>query len=497
MSRKTLAPKAIISVIGYEPFEIGGNNNASFIREINFYSTLNSFAFKADVTIEDCDNDALNKLSEPYGSKVILCLYELPDDPTGNLTKSVAEKAFQKTFSVDKVDILEFGITYPYKSVIKVHLTDTFDSLILNKLMCYSNFNVEWKSNEMSPVDTMHYILREYEKHSNKMVIDEKIFGVALENLKRRFATDQNTPLRDVFHAYLMQLYNTRWKEFLSIKSQPELLIPSCLLAYTNQFTIDDSGIMRRTPWLTCANILDPDPDKPLYSVPYPKDGKILKFAHKNYNINPEETAIDLRGGPGAELKDKFIADTFRKYTFNPDSGSFQDGIEKLDMIYPICPGTHPDIESRQTPKYFGIGEDPKFEQMENHNSSLYMQFPYNVKDNQYYYSNGCESLYQDACDLLLKPMVYVSIPNSAWHSPGQEVDLRMITSFYDQFQPDKENYFSMNKLISGRWKIINSVTNFKQQRGDSSGFNITAIETLGLTRTRYFHGELPKKGKK
>lgn len=491
MSSATLVPKVIIDVDGYSLLEIGGMDNASVVQEMNFYSTLNSFAFKADVTIEDFNNDALNKVSEIYAAKVVLLLYEIPDDATGKLTTAVAKKVFQKTFSVDKIDVLKLGTSFPYNSIIKIHLTDTYDSLILNKLKVFSNFNVRWKSNQMSPVETMHYLLKEYEKYSGKMHIDEKIFGVDIENLKRRFITDQSTPMRDVFHEYLSALYNTRWKEYLS-DDQPLMLMPTCLLAYTNRYEINDNGIMYRTPWLTCANILDNNPNDNLYSVPYPKRGKILDFAHKDYNINVEETSIDLRGSANAELRDKFIADTFRKYTYDPTCGTFMDGIEKFDKVYPICSSTFPDIESKQKPKYLGIGNDPKFDQYENYSIPLFMKYPYNFKDNQHYYSNGDQSFYQDACELLMKPMVYISIPYSAWHSPGQEIDLRVITSLYDQLKPEKDTYFSMNKLISGRWKIINSVTNFRQQKQNSSGFNITPIETLGLTRTRYFHGELP-----
>lgn len=494
-----LLPKANIEVPNYDEITIGGLNSPGVITEINFYSQLNSFAFNADITIEDVDNIILNRIIEQHGVKIAISMYEIPENtntPPVVLDDSVAVKIFQKEFTVDYIEVKKYSITYPYKSIIKIHLIDTYQSLLLNKLVHYSNFNIDWDSDEMGVIPTIHKLLNAYETFEEDckpgpMVINKEIFGVDLNSLKRRFVTDQSSSMSEVALNYLYSLYDTRWIEFLG--NQPDLKIPQCMLAFTNQYYLNDEGLLKRIPYLTSVNLLDNNPKKPIFSVPYgdkKKNARIRVYARPEYNLCIEDTSIDLRGSAGANLKDKILASTFRKSTFNPYNNTFIDEAPGITNINPLVQKTSPDIESQQNPKYLGIGPDPKFSQMEYISEQLLIDYPDNVKENKYYFSNGSQSFYTDVADMFFKPIAYVSIPFSAWHSPGQEIDLRMINRMYTNLQPEKSIFFSMNKLVSGRWKILNSVTNFKKGKENPNAFGMMPIETLGLGRTRYFHGE-------
>ncbi len=489
-----LLPRFSIYILDKDPVIIGGMDKSSSIKEINFYSSLNSFAFNADITIEDVDNTILNLLSEATGAKATICLYEPPtiSEPFQSIKNGLddAKKVFQKTFSVDKIEVLKFDTNYPPTSKLKIILRDVYDSLVLNKIMCFSNFNLKWDSSEMEVEPMIHRLLRSYEFFAGKMIIPKDIFGVNESKLKRRFATDRSTPLRDVFRKYIDSLYNTRWYEYLT-KGQPILDVPTCQLAYTNLYSIDDDGIFHQRPYLTASNIIDSKPDKNIYSLPYVKKGLISNFAFKDNNVSVDDMAIDLRGCASGELKEKILAIAYRKHTFDAKRGYFEDMIKRLDKNYQLNPILKINIESKQSPTYLGTGEDPEFSQMDNFNKSTLIAYPFNIKENKYYFSSGDNSYYNDMSEILMKPFLYITLQHSAWHSPGQEIDLRMICSNYENIEPEKIRFFSMNKLISGRWKILNSTTTLKQDSSGSSG-NMKVIETLGLSRPRYFRGDNP-----
>lgn len=492
-----LIPALAIRVPGQEELiKIGGLDNSGLITEMNFYCKLNSFAMKANVTIKDVDHTVLNVIFEPHGIRVTLQLYEQPGSLTRSresLEETGAKRIFQKAFVVDKVTVLEFDKDYPYKSTIKLDLIDSVDALILNKLITYSNFNLKWDSDEMKVDSTLHYLLRSYEEYTNKLVIPKDIFGVDEKLLKRRFATDCSSPIRDVFAEYIDGLYDTRWYEFLT-NSQPQMEIPNCLIAFTNQLTLSDKGTLGQTPYLTAVNLLDANPDNPKYSVPYDTTGLIAPYAKKDYDISIEDTAVDLQGAQDIDIRERLIADSYRKQTFNPKRGFFEDSIKTLKENTILNPTEIPDIESMQDPKYFGEGKDPIFVQINNFDEQMFFKYPFGMTDNKYYFAGGENSFYKDMMELVMKPMIYVSIPFAAWHSPGQEVDLRVITIGYDKkvLIPQKPQYYSLNKLLSGRWKIINTVTNFTQPELNAADVGITPVETLGLTRTQYFHSDIP-----
>lgn len=490
-----LLPKATIKVPDYDPITIGGLNSLGVITEVNFYSTLNSFAFNADISIDDVDNIILNKIIEQHGVRVTISMYELPEkiDPFIEIDESNSVKIFQKTFVVDSIEVKKYGITYPYKSVIKIKLLDLCEALRLDKIVHYSNFNIPWDSDEMGVIPTIHKLLYTYEHYSDckPTVINEKIFGVDLNGLKRRFVTDQSTPLKQVILDYLYSLYDNRWIEYLG--TQREFEIPQCLLAFTNQYYLDNKAKLKRIPYLTSVNLLDNDPSDSVFSVPYgdKKDNaRILVYAKPEYNLCIEDTAIDLRGSASASMKDQILALIFKKSTFDPFNNLFIDEGKKLDLITSLVQPTYPDIESRQSPTYLGNGDDPDFSLMDYISKNQFVKYPYNIKELKNYFSDGSQSFYADIGDIIFKPLAYVSIPFSAWHSPGQEIDLRMINRMYAELTPEKSLFFSMNKIMSGRWKILNSVTNFKKGKENPNAFGMMPIETLGLGRTRYFHGE-------
>jgi hypothetical protein len=489
-----LIPRVDIRLRDGKPYTVGGLDKNTIVDEVNFYTQLNSFAMKADVTIFDVDNRVLNLVSENNGIKVTVSLFEVPEVKEWNqeLIEQYSEKVFQKSFNIDSVDVIKYDTNYPYKSKIKLKLVDTFSSNALNKLLNFSNFNLEWDSTEMEIDSMIHRILRKYEdlKYVGKMVIPD-LFGVDKQNLKRRFATDCATTIENALFKYIDSFYNTRWYEFLSKESQPKPKIPQCLLAFGNQYTLLN-GILRNRPYLTSMNMLDPDPSSSIYSIPYPKSGKILDYAHKDYDLKMEFGDFDLRGGPNAAVRQRNLAFVYRRHAFNPMIGYFEDLPMRLQQVYQLKPKVDFDVESQQDPRYWGVGDDPKFVQTETYNKKMLLNYPINIRENKHYISNGENSFYQDMLEMWSKPMLYVSIPASAWHSPGQEIDLRMTLENYDILdpKPEKEQFFSANKLISGRWKIINSVTNFKQPVIDTNSNGIIPVETLGLVRMKYLSGE-------
>ena len=493
-NQPVLIPKLTVRVLDGEPFEIGGFDNFGVIEEINFYSRLNSFALKADITINDTDNQILDRVYEPNGAKVTLYLYEVPPGVSDirTLVNSPFQekyKILQRSFTVDTVDVLKFDTNHPYKSRLKIKLSDVFDSLILSKLICYSNFNLNWDSEEMGVEATIHRILRLYERYTGATIIPEEIFGVDKNSLKRRFRTDQSTTIRDVFMEYLEALYDTRWYEYLSEK-QPKLEMPQCLLAFTNLYSIDDSGMLRQKPYLTSLNMLDENPDQNIFSMPY-AEGKISKYAMREFMLPIEDTIIDLKGGPSGELKNQILAFMFRQRTFDPKRAYFEDNLRKLSEVYQLVPKIDIDIESFQKPRYYGVGPDPKFNQYNNFDESILTKYPFNIKENKYYFSSGSNSLYRDAYEILCRPSMYVTLPYCGWHSPGQEVDLKMVIKSYDDEkgkEPEKEMLHSMNKLVGGRWKIVNTVTNLKQTSSDAGMSGLKPMETIGLNRPRYLN---------
>lgn len=489
-----IVPEAIIMVLDNEPLIIGGSDTGSIIEEINFYTSLNSFSINADLTIQDYNNDFLNLSSELNGTTVTLVMYEVPSKfgQKQKISETDAVKLFQKTFSIDHVEVLKFGAVFPQLSTIKLVLTDHLESIFMNKLVCYSNFNLKWSSKEMMVEPTIHKLIQQYENVSKPMTIPEKLFGVPKSMLKRRFTTDRSSTMLTALNKYIDALYNTRWYEYLT-NSEQKMEIPKCILAYTNLYSIDGDGGLVGKPWLTSANLLDTKPNMGIYSLPYEDTGKLLDYAKKDYNISIEDTSIDLRGGPFGSEREKVLAIGYRKHKFNPKNGTFQDDIKELDDLSQYIPTVKQNIETTQNPKYFGIGQDPSFAQIDNFSKSLSIDYTHFIRDNMYYFSSGSNSFYKDACSIIMKPLVYVSIPFSGWHSPGQEIDLRMISADYDLFEPDKSYYFSLNKLISGRWKIINSVTTLRRVKDQVTTGGFTPIETVGLTRAKYFRGNKPK----
>lgn len=493
-----IIPKLSVRVLDGEPFEIGGFENFGVIEEINFYSRLNSFALKADATINDTDNQILNRVAEPNGVKVTLYLYEVPPD-IGDIQELINSpfqekyKILQKSFAVDTIDVLKFDTNFPYKSRIKIKLTDMGDSLVLSKLITFSNFHLDWGSTEMEVEPTIHQILKMYEEELHtSTVVPHGIFGVDENHLKRRFRTDQSTTIRDVFMNYLEKLYDTRWNEFLS-SGQPKLEMPNCLLAFTNLYSIDNEGILRQKPYLTSLNMLDADPSQHIYSLPY-NGGKIEKYAMHDFMLPIEDTIIELKGGPTGELRNHVLAFRYRQHVFDPENGYFEDEVKKLKEFYQLIPQSPIDIESGQNPRYFGNGSDPKFNQYTNFDEKMLTKYPFSIRENKYYYFTGDNSLYKDAYEILCRPSIYVTLPYCGWHSPGQEVDLKMVIKSYDndenRKEPEKEMLFSMNKLVGGRWKIINTVTNLKQTNSEAGMTGLKPMETLGLARPRYLNGE-------
>lgn len=497
-----LVPALTLKVKDKEIITIGGLDTGGLITEVNFYSKMNSFAMKADITIVDVDNVILNRIFEPHGIVLVIHMYERPEEIVGNkksLKEYDAKKLFQLSFTIDSIDVLKFGTSFPFKSTIKLNLTDSFETLILKQILTYSNFNLKWDSKEMEIEPTLHKILELYENEiKEKLVIPdpEEFFGVDPKLLKRRFVTDCSTTTKEVFEKYIDGLYNTRWREYLS-NSEPEFEIPKYLVGFSSKYLIDDDGIVHSIPYLTTVNMLDEKPDAPLFSIPYEKTGIISHFAKKDYDINVDNVTIDLRGGPTTKTKEDTIADSYIKHVYNPKQGFFEDGCKTLKELTQLNPPIDIDCESTQKPKYLGKGKDPVFEQVNYYDDSLYLEYPYNIKDNKYYVSTGENSFYKDMCDLLMKPMIYVSIPFSAWHTPGQEIDLRMTSMGNDRSEDkykkdwnemEKETYYSMNKLISGRWKIVNCVTRFLEPKGEDNALGITPTETLGLVRPKYFH---------
>lgn len=481
-------PKLIIQVPDYKDFEIDGMSTPGAIMEINFYSRLNSFSFNADITIDDMDNTVLNRVINGHGVKAIINLYVDPDkieQPYQEVTKNNAVKVFQKAFVVSGVKVEKFGVEQPNNSKIKLILTDPLETDVLDKILHYSNFHLNWDSDEMTPEPTFHKILSLYELFTDKIKINPELFGVDKNSLKRRFVTDPGSSIMDVFTGYIDALYNTRWVEFLS--EQPKMEIPNCVLAYTNLYYVDDNGLLRRKPWLTSANILDVRPDNCIYGIPYPSG--ILKkngFTKREYDLYVDDMDIDLRGAAGPDIKRNVLASSYRKFSFSPKNGLFNDKIRTIGKIPAICTKIKSDIESLQVPKYIGTGPDPKFQQLEYQDEKMYLKYPDNVKETKYYSSDGTKSFYDELYSLVSKPIVYVSIPYSAWHSPGQELDLRINAMLKaDDVEIEKSRFFSISKLVSGRWKILSTVTNLT-----SDNFGLKPTETFGLSRPRYLHGE-------
>jgi len=201
-----------------------------------------------------------------------------------------------------------------------------------------------------------------------------------------------------------------------------------------------------------------------------------------------------LKGGPTGELRNQVLAFWYRQHTFDPHNGYFEDSVKRLREFYQLIPKSALDIESGQSPKYFGEGPDPKFNQYNNYDETLLRKYPYNIRENKYYYASGENSLYRDAYEILCRPSLYVTLPYCGWHSPGQEVDLKMVIKSYDndenRKEPEKEMLFSMNKLVGGRWKILNTVTNLKQTNSEAGMTGLKPMETLGLARPRYLNFE-------
>jgi hypothetical protein len=418
-------------------------------------------------------------------AKVTIFLYKIPEKDGEEYFKK-KDKVFQKTFIVDSIEVNKFDSNVEYKSKIKLKLIDILDTLYLNKIMKFSNFNLEWKSNEMNVDAIMHKILRDYESKAGKIIIKPDLFGVTPNLLKRRFMTDCQADTKTVFYNYLDSLYDVRWNEYLTNDEQ-KIEIPKCMIAFTNHYTLTETGILKQRPYLVAANALDKNPDTSIYSIPYPESGKINNFAKKDYKIFVEDTKFDLRGNADGLTKSEYLAFFYRWYKYNPKLETFNSELFELKEFRLLNQMDDVDIETRQKPKYHGIGADPKFLQVNHDSEAMLIKAPTNIKDNKLYFSSGENSLYSDICKLALQPQLYVTLKYSAWHSPGQEIDLKLIT--YSDVLPEKSSLYSLNKLISGRWKILNSITILEQNEG-TDPIGLSLKETVGVSRMKYFYGD-------
>lgn len=451
------------------------------VMEINFYSRLNSFCMSGDITMIDPNNNLLDCINEP-DIQCIVEIFRCTNTDKDDIAK--LGTLLRYSFIVSHIDVISFKSD---TSTLKIYLEDKIQNLAMDKLMRYSNFDAKY--DEIRIEDDFRNILTPLREAINaNLTIPEKVFGESTDNYRCRFATARDETIEEAMVHYLENLYEKGYDESILTKDfNKDRKIPERLVAFAPYFEIDKEGSpIKVLPYLTTAVEILPG-DTNLVDVPESS----FKFAKKKITgviegiSDPMNVQVAFsRLNKFRDIKDlaplNYVTNWMNKKTGNHDYDLWktQPG-ESL-----ILSNNVQSIKSSHEDPFPGFGTNPyylihPFFRVR----SLGEKYAFTT-DYRFYGDNSNRSLYEDLSEILIRPYIYVTCPFSAMHSPGQVVDFRFIRAHYEKI--DKSLNHTYNKLFSGKWKVINTMTKFSNNRIQNSS-GMAFQETLGLNRLGYF----------
>ena len=452
------------------------------VLEINFYSRLNSLCMSGDITIVDPNNNLLDCINEPDMQCIIeifRCVHNNNDDITkvGTLLKYA--------FIVSQIDVINFKSD---TSTLKVYLEDTIQNLAMDKLMRYSNFDVKY--HDITIEADLKNILTPLEvANGTTLTIPGNVFGESIDNYRRRFTSSRDETVEEAMIHYLENLYEKGYDESILTKDfDKDRKIPDRLVAFAPFFQIEKEGsIIKMMPYLTSAIEVSTngEVDVPETEFKYAKKkiAGVIEGISDPMNVQVAFSKLNKF----RDIKDlsplNYVTNWMNKKTGNHDYNLW----DKQPGESLILSNNFKNIKSDHDDPFPGYGTNPEYEIHPFFRVRSAIEKYAFTTDYRFYGDNSNRSLYQDLSDILIRPFVYVTCPFSAMHSPGQIVDFKFIRAHYESIY--KSINHTYNKLFSGKWKVINTMTKFSNNRIQNS-VGMAFQETLGLNRLGYFSEE-------
>lgn len=450
--------------------------------EINLYSRLNSFCLSGDITINDENNNLLDCMNEP-DIQCIVEIFNCKEKDNGDIDK--LSTFFRYSFIVSRIDVLKFSAD---TSVIRVNLEDKLQNLAMDKLMRYSNFDCPY--NEIDIQNDFDKILTPLEVANNvKLTIPGTVFGESKDNYRRRFVTARDETVEQAMLHYLENIYEKGYDESILTKDfDKDRKIPDRLVAFAPFLQIEKEGsAVKMAPRLTSAiEIVENSIDVPETEFKYAKKKitGIIEGVSDPMNVQVAFSKINRF----RDIKDltplNYVTNWMNKKTGNHD----YDLWKTQPGDSPMLSSNYKKIMSRHDNPFPGICVKPNYKihpffRLKSINERYAFTTDYRL-----YGDNSKRSLYQDLANILIRPLVYVTCPFNALHSPGQVVDFRFLRVHQELMSRDLNHTY--NKLFSGQWKVINTMTKFSHNRIENS-VGLSFQETLGLNRLGYFSEDM------
>ena len=453
------------------------------VLEINFYSQLNSFCMSGDLTLIDPNNNLLDCINEPDMQCIIeifRCIHSDSDD-----IKKVGT-LLRYSFIVSHIDVLSFKSD---TSTLKVYLEDKIQNLAMDKLMRYSNF--DYKYDKLTIEADFKNILTPLEvANGTRLVVPGNVFGEATANYKTRFTTARDETVEEAMIHYLENLYEKGYDESILTKDfNKDRKIPDRLVAFAPFFQIEKEGsIIKMQPRLTSAiEILSGNNDVDVPETEFKYAKKKITGVIEGISDPMNVQAAFSKLNKFRDIKDlaplNYVSNWMNKKTGNHDYNLWDKQPGESMMLS----NNFKNIKSDHEDPFPGYGENPKYVINPFFRVRSVIERYAFTTDYRFYGDNSNRSLYEDLSEILIRPFVYVTCPFSALHSPGQVVDFRFIRAHYESIYKSLNHTY--NKLFSGKWKVINTMTKFSNNRIQNSS-GMAFQETLGLNRLGYFSEE-------
>lgn len=446
---------------------------------LNFTTTVttNKLVIDATITFNDVGHNVLIPyMSQKYPPVLLIRLSEVVKDETTK-TYYIKRDIFNQLFLINNIMFkTSVNRTYVFDvKLVSIHAA-SFD-----KNVSYSNHNINWY--DLNFHNDINAVFKPYTTASGclprfKQSLD--VFGHNLDQLKRRYATANNTTISNAVAEMIRQIYEPAINEnLISVDSFDEAkaqITANKLVGYS----ID---IENNEPYFFRFNT------NPSYSLEYTNNNKYCKqIIPLQFIGNP---ATDGLGTTIAMSPNSAYVSLLQDFSLNRKYVYYDQQLNRLlistqpndfDKITKTHLFEENTVLSDARDLYVKSNSSitPEVAPMEpvdinKYNTNVLQGF---IQHNNYY---GCNTEFTNKhlYDILLNEtlvnnVIYLNIPNSVGHKVGQVVDLIV----NELSENNAELNYNLNLAFSGKWKIVTSHWVF-----DMTGPTIKYSETLSLTR--------------
>lgn len=354
-------------------------------------------------------------------------------------------------------------------------------AIIFNMFSVYSNNNINWPA--LNILDDIKGIFNDYTEATGAKVnfINNNVFGVTPQSLKRRIITANNTLLTDAVLSVVKSAYVSAADESIisdNYTSAEGGISANKLVGYTIDVNDNSPTFFR----------LDTDDE---YSVKLDENDFTKRLIPIQFNGTPE---VDNRSATVAFPPTSSYLTLMQNFSIN------RRIVKYSQQLNTITVSTKPDAFSKIANTYLADSNDILSDAKDWYTSSncaeppkIPPKLPVNapkyvnnrlhgfLQTMQYGGTNSTSNTYDNLMtEVIDNNTIYLNIPNSVGHKVGQVIDLIV----RELGENNAVNNYDLNLLFSGKWKIVASNWEFL-----NSGTALQYNETLSLTRFKTLTG--------